>query len=98
MTTTETNGTAETELKTLTTEEKQSLWAALDDAQSNYEAAKAELEACKENLSKAATAIVLATGKTGFNRSGQPIKFVKRKKTNTYTVRGIREELEQVDV
>lgn len=98
MTTTETNGTTETELKTLTTEEKQSLWAALDDAQSNYEAAKAELDACKENLSKAATAIVLATGKTGFNRSGQPIKFVKRKKTNAYSVRGIREELEEVDV
>ena len=102
MTTTETNGSQTTPapaaLKPLTKEEQVALWAALDDAQANLEAARAELDACKENLSKAATAIVLATGKTGFNRSGQPIKFVKRKKTNTYTVRGIREELEEVDV
>ena len=85
-------------LRPLTKEEQAALWSALDDAQANLEAARAELDACKENLSKAATAIVTATGKTGFVRNGQPIKFVKRKKTDTYSVRGSREELEEVDV
>jgi hypothetical protein len=95
MTTTEINGTA---TKTLTKEEQATLWAALDDAQANLEAAHAELAACREALSEAATAIVTATGKTGFIRNGQPIKFVKRKKTDLYSVRGVREELEAVDV
>lgn len=87
-----------TTLKTLTKEEQASLWSALDEAQENLGEAEKELKRCREDVSKAATAIVAATGKTGFLRNGQPVKFVKRKKTDLYSVRGVREELEEVDV
>lgn len=100
MTTTETihNGSTTETKAPLTKKEAAALWAALDEAQANLEAAKAEVETCRENVSVAATAIVNATDKTGFIRNGQPVQFVKRKKTDQYSVRGVRKEFEEVDV
>jgi hypothetical protein len=92
MTTTETNG------KTLTKADKQALWAALDEAQETLEEAKREVASLETAVSNACTAIVAATGLTGFLRNGQRIKFAKRKNSDVYFVRQQREELEQVDV
>jgi hypothetical protein len=95
MTTTETNGTA---IKTLTKAEKQALWAALDEAQETLQEAKNEVATLEQAVSDACTAIVVATGLTGFQRNGQRIKFAKRKNSDVYFVRQQREELEEVDV
>lgn len=96
MTTTETNGA--TKPKAPTAEEKAALWADLDEAQETLEEAKKEVASLEQAVSKACTAIVAATGQTGFLRKGQRIKFAKRKNSDTYFVRGQREELEEVDV
>jgi hypothetical protein len=95
MTTTETNGTTK---KELTKVEKQALWAALDEAQETLEEAKREVASLEDAVSNACTAIVAATGMTGFQRNGQRIKFAKRKNSDVYFVRQQREELEEVDV
>lgn len=92
MTTTETNG------KTLTKDEQAALWSALDEAQETLAEAEAEVKSLRLAVSNAATAIVQATGLTGFLRKGQRIKFAKRKNSDLYFVRGQREELEEVDV
>jgi hypothetical protein len=98
MTTTTTNGNGTTEAKTLTDDEKSTLWAALDEAQDTLEEAKREVISCERAVSNACTDIVKATGKTGFIRKGERIKFKKRKKSDLYFVAGQNEELEEVGV
>lgn len=85
-------------VKALTSEEKAALWADLDEAQETLEEAKKEVASLEEAVSKACTAIVAATGKTGFTRKGERIKFAKRKNSDVYFVRQQREDLEEVDV
>jgi hypothetical protein len=93
-----TNGNVMTETKTLTDDEKANLWAALDEAQDTLEEAKREVIACELAVSNACTEIVKATGKTGFIRKGERIKFKKRKRSELYFVAGQNEELEEVGV
>jgi hypothetical protein len=94
---TTTNGDV-TEAKTLTDEEKSTLWAVLDEAQDTLDEAKREVIACELAVSNACTEIVKATGKTGFIRKGERIKFKKRKRSDMYFVAGQNEELEEVGV
>jgi hypothetical protein len=99
---TTTNGTKAADerptIKAPSDDEKAALWAALDEAQESLTMAEQEVLTCRKAVSDACTAIVAATGKTGFSRKGQPIKFVKKKNSDQYFVRGQREALEEVDV
>jgi hypothetical protein len=73
------------------------LWAALDEAQDSLAMANEEVLVHEKAVSDACTAIVKATGKTGWLRKGERIKFAKRKKSDVYFVRKSHEVLEEVE-